>query len=60
MSEWGFWGYLGIVAGLVVMLAMVLFFLVFGHRTLGPGEPEQSAVQGARSEGPTTDTKRAA
>ena len=60
MSEWGFWGYLGIVAGFMVMLAMALFVLVFACKPSGTGESEQAAPQGAPSDGPPTDTKRAA
>lgn len=60
MSEWGFWGYLGIVAGFVVMLAMALFFLVFAYKPSVTGESEQAAPQGSHSDESTTDTKRAA
>lgn len=60
MSNWGFWGYVGIVASLVVMLAMALFFMVFTYRASGTRENAQTATQGQRPEGPTTDTKRAA
>jgi hypothetical protein len=33
MSDMGFGGYIGIVAGLVLMLAVCLFYIVFSYST---------------------------
>jgi hypothetical protein len=33
MSDWGIWGYTGIVAGLVLMVAVGLLCLVFSYST---------------------------
>lgn len=49
MSDLGFWGYTGIVAGLVLILAVCLFRIVFSNRT----------AETSTKESPT-DTKHAA
>jgi len=60
MSEWGFWGYSGIVAGLVMMVAAFLFCMVFLYRTPETPHTEQTVSHGEHPEEPNSDTKRAA
>ncbi len=49
MSDSGFWGYIGIVAGLVLMLAVCLFYIVFSY-----GTDETSTTKGPP---PTPNTR---
>jgi hypothetical protein len=60
MSEWGLWGYSGIVAGLVVMIAVFLFCMVFMYRSPDTLDTKHTGSYGENPEEPTTDTKRAA
>ncbi len=60
MSDLGFWGYTGIVAGLVLMLAVCLFCIVFSYSTDETSATGQVGSHGKRPEGPATDTKHAA
>lgn len=57
MSEWGLWGYLGIVAGLVLMLAVFLACIVFECRV---PETRESGSTKEHPEKAVTDTKHAA
>ena len=60
MSDWGMWGYIGIVSGLVAMISVFLFCMVFMYRT--PQSPETGQI-GSRKDQPedsASGTKHAA
>lgn len=60
MSEWGTLGYLGIVAGLVLMLAVFLVCIVFMYRAPETLETGESGSTKKHPEKAVTDTKHAA
>jgi len=60
MSDLGFWGYTGIVAGLVLMLAVCLFSIVFSYSTDETSAKGQLGSHGKRPEESAPDTKHAA
>lgn len=60
MSEWETWGYLGIVAGLAVTLAVFFLCMVFMATTQETTETGQTGSHEKHPEGSATDTKHAA
>jgi hypothetical protein len=60
MSDMGFGGYIGIVAGLVLMLAVCLFYIVFSYSTDETSTKGQAGSHEKGPEEPTSDTKHAA
>lgn len=60
MSEWGFWGYLGIVVGLALMLAVFLACIVFECRVPETRETGESGSTKEHPEKAVTGTKHAA
>ncbi len=60
MSEWGLWGYLGIVSGLVMMLAVFLLCMVFMYKTPKSSDTAGDRPLGEHPKEPNTDTKHAA
>ena len=60
MSGLGFWVHIGIVAGLVLMLAVCLFYIVFSYSTDETSTTGQAGSHGKGPDGSTSDTKHAA
>ena len=60
MSEWGFWGYVGIVAGLVLMLAVFFGCVLFMYRKPEASEAEPAVPAQEHPERAAGETKHAA